>query len=105
MKPIVPAAAFSLLAIPAFAQMTETTTTTTISPAQESQMHEFIAQEHRAPVAPPVGFDVTTGAVIPQSVELYNFPAERHWRYDYVTFGDRTVLVDPETRRVVSVIR
>jgi Protein of unknown function (DUF1236) len=108
-KPIVVAAAFTLLAAPAFAQMqterTTTTTTTTVSPAEESQMHDSIIHEHRAPIAPPPGFDVNTGAVIPQGVELYSFPAEHHWNYEYVTFGDRTVLVDPVTRRIITVIR
>ncbi|MBV8777547.1 MAG: DUF1236 domain-containing protein [Alphaproteobacteria bacterium] len=106
MKPIVAAAAVVLLASPAFAQVTErtTTTTTTIAPAEETQMREYIIKEHRAAIPPPTDFEVTTGAVVPQSVELYSFPAEHHWRYDYATFGDRTVLVDPDTRRVVTVL-
>ena len=107
MKPIVIAAAFSLLAVPALAQMSETrtTTTTTISPADETQMHEYIVHEHRTAIPPPAGFDVTTGAVVPQAVELYNFPAERHWKYGYTTFGERTVLVDPETRKIITILR
>ena len=107
MKPIVVAAAFSLIAGSALAQgTTETTTTTTISPADQTQMREFIVKEHRAPIAPPAGFTVTTGAVLPESVNLYNFPAENHWgRYEYTVIGDQRVLVDPGTRRVVEIIR
>ncbi|HTZ34538.1 MAG TPA: DUF1236 domain-containing protein [Stellaceae bacterium] len=104
MKPFVVAAAFSLLAIPALAQTSTTVTTTTIAPAEESQMHEYIVREHRAPIAPPAGFVVNMGAVLPPSVELYSFPPDRHWTYEYATIGDRTVLVDPDTRRIVRIL-
>ena len=106
MKPIVLAAAFALLAGPALAQSmteTKTTTTTTIAPAQETEMNEYITHEHPVAIAPPAGFTVTQGAVVPQSVELYSFPAERHWGYEYTTIGDQTVLVDPHTREVVHI--
>jgi len=107
-KPIVLAAAFALLASPVMAQsVTEsrTTTTTTIAPAEETEMHEYITHEHPMAIAPPSGFAVTTGAVVPPSVELYSFPAERHWGYQYSTIGDRTVLVDPQTREIIHIFR
>lgn len=106
MKPIVLAAAFALIAGPALAQSvteTKTVTTTTIAPAQETEMHDYIVHEHPVAIAPPAGFTVTNGAVVPQSVELNTFPAERHWSYDYATIGDQTVLVDPRTREVIHV--
>jgi hypothetical protein len=104
-KPIVLAAAFTLVAGFAFAQMSQTTTTTTtVAPADESQMREYVIHEHRPSIAPPSGFVVTNGAVLPESVELYNFPAEHHWNYGYATIGDQTVLVDPATRKVIHVI-
>ena len=106
MKPIVAAAVFALIASPAMAQSmteTKTVTTTTIAPAEETEMHDYIIHEHPAMVAPPPGFTVTTGAVIPQSVELYSFPAARHWGYEYATIGGQTVLVNPQTREVVHI--
>lgn len=105
-KPIVIAAAFALLAGPALAQSmteTKTTTTTTIAPAQETEMQEYITHEHPVAIAPPAGFTVSEGAVVPQAVELNTFPTERHWSYDYATIGDRTVLVDPRTRTIIHV--
>lgn len=108
MKPIIVAAAFVLLAGPALAQSmseTKTVTTTTIAPAEETQMREYIVKEHPRMIPPPAGFTVTTGAVVPETVELYRFPAERHWSYEYATIGDQTVLVDPATRRVVHILR
>ena len=106
MKPIVAAAAFALIAGPALAQSmteTKTVTTTTIAPAEVTEMHNYIVQEHPVAVAPPPGFTVTTGAVVPPSVELYSFPAERHWGYEYTTIGGQTVLVDPHSREVVHI--
>jgi hypothetical protein len=106
-KPFIAAAAFVLIAGPALAQSmteTKTTTTTTIAPADETQMQEYVVHEHRAMVPAPSGFTVTTGAVVPQAVELYSVPAERHWNYEYATIGNQTVLVDPHTREVVHVL-
>jgi hypothetical protein len=106
-KTIVIAAAFSLIAVSALAQsMTETRTVTTptIAPAEETQMHDYIIHEHPAMVPPPLGFTVKTGAVVPPTVKLYLFPAERHWGYEYATIGDQSVLVDPATRQVVHIL-
>jgi hypothetical protein len=107
-KPIVAATVFILLAGSALAQSmteTKTVTTTTIAPAQENEMREYVVKERRPMVSPPAGFTVTTGAIVPEAVELYNFPTERHWTYEYATFGDQTVLVDPATRRIVHIFR
>ena len=106
MKPIIAAVAFALIAGPALAQSvteTRTVTTTTLAPAEETEMHDYIIHEHPVAVMPPPGFTVTTGAVVPQSVELYNFPAERNWAYEYTTIGGQAVLVDPHTREVVHI--
>lgn len=106
---ILATATVALLAGPALAQtsktVTTTTKTTTISPAEEAEMHEFVVREHRPAIAPPPGFVVSNGAVLPPAIELYGFPAENHWRYEYATIGDQTVVVDPDTRRIVTVIR
>ncbi|HWB47655.1 MAG TPA: DUF1236 domain-containing protein [Stellaceae bacterium] len=107
MKRIVLATALALVAAPAFAQSmteTKTVTTTTIAPAEETEMRQYVVREHRPMVPPPAGFTVTTGAVLPEAIQLYTFPAERHWRYEYATIGDQTVLVDPGTRRVVHIL-
>ncbi len=106
MKSIVIAAAFSLIAGTALAQgMTQTTTTTTtISSADESEMHAYIVNEHLPPAEPPSGFVVTNGSVVPPSVNVYHFPPDRHWNYEFATFGDQTVLIDPATHRIVHIL-
>jgi hypothetical protein len=105
-KSVIVATAFSLVAGGALAQgVTETTTTTTtISPADQSEMRDFVVKEHRAAVPPPPGFVVTNGVALPESVDLYSFPPERHWNYEYTTIGDDTVLVEPHTRRIIGII-
>jgi hypothetical protein len=106
-KRILLATALALIAAPAFAQpMTEsrTVTTTTIAPADETAMHEYVVRERHPVVPPPPGFVVAPGVILPEAVELYPFPPERNWRYEYATIGDETVLVDPGTRRVVHIL-
>ena len=102
-KPVVAAAAFSLLALPAFAETISGTVT--ITPDQETAIREYVVREHPAPIVPPAGFTVSNGVVVPETVRLYDFPAERHWGYGYTVIGDQTVLVDPATRKVIQVIR
>ncbi len=59
MKRIVLAAAVALIAGPALAQSmteTKTVTTTTIAPAQETEMQEYVVREHRRDDAAPARF-------------------------------------------------
>ncbi|MGL4324522.1 MAG: DUF1236 domain-containing protein [Beijerinckiaceae bacterium] len=49
--------------------------------------------------------DVTVGAVLPPSgVVYYDVPRDYNSRYKYTVVNKRTVLVDPETRRIVQII-
>lgn len=102
-------------AVPAIAQTSSTTVTTTpgaattgsvtIAPEQRTKIREYVVKQKRESVEAPSGFTVTTGATVPQSVELYSFgPEVGVSQYRYTVIGDRTVLVDPGTRRVVQVI-
>ena len=103
MKRVITAAVLALLAAPAFAETISGTVT--IAPDQENAIREYIVHEHPAAVVAPPGFVVSNGVVIPETVKLYTFPAERHWTYAYTVIGDETVLVDPATRKIVRVIR
>jgi hypothetical protein len=98
------------LAAPAAAQSTTTTTTTTqrttvIEPAQRTAIREYVVRERRPAVAAPSGFSVSVGATLPGSVELHAFPETVGVRqYRYTVIGDRTVLVEPGSRRIVEVL-
>ncbi len=72
---------------------------------QQPRFHEYVVQEHRRSYK--YDRDVVVGAVLPgDGIEYYDVPAEygpAH-AYKYTVLNDRTVLVDPHTRRVVEVI-
>jgi hypothetical protein len=50
---------------------------------------------------------VVVGSTLPGTIEYYEVPASSGvtTRYRYAIINDRTVLVDPQTRRVVQVIQ
>jgi hypothetical protein len=68
------------------------------------RVRQYVVREHRPSVR--VQDRVVVGEPLPQSVELYPVPADVGVRteYRYSVVNDRTVLVDPRTRRVIQVI-
>ena len=57
------------------------------------------------PTFPSSDVDITVGTTLPDTVELYPIDApDAQPVYSYVLVDGRTVLVDPETRRIVQVI-
>lgn len=112
MKLMVAAAALMLLGGPALAQSSSSSVTTTtktqtmtISPAQQTEIHQYVVRENRPSVPPPPSFAVAPGAVVPGAVTLYSFPPSAPYaQYSYATIGGETVVVDPATRRVIDVV-
>ena len=89
-----------LLAGPAMSQAV------VIAPEQRKVIKEYVVKEKRAAVPPPAGFNVSVGAPLPPTVELYSFPTSAPYaKYRYSVVGNETVVVDPTDRRVVEVIR
>ena len=71
-----------------------------------NRVRVYVERQKPASVAVPSGVTVTTGAVLPETVEIRSFPADVGvTEYRYVVIGGQTVLVEPGTRRVVEVIR
>ncbi len=121
MKRLMIAAVASLGVVSAAAAQTATTTTTTggavvttgtttgavtIQPEVRTKVREYVTTNKAKSVAVPSGFTVSTGAVLPEAVEIQSFPATVGvTQYRYAVVGDQTVLVDPGTRRIVEVIR
>ncbi len=80
--------------------------TVTIQPEVRTKVREYVTTNKAKFVAVPSGFTVSTGAVLPEAVEIQSFPATVGvTQYRYAVVGDQTVLVDPGTRRIVEVIR
>ncbi len=100
-------AATSLLTGAALAQSTAVTTTRsfTLAPEQRTVIRQYVVEQRVQPVE--VEETLAVGTVLPDDVELLAVPAE--WgqtvtRYRYVYAGDRVVLVEPSSRRVVYVV-
>jgi hypothetical protein len=68
-------------------------------PPQEVQ--SYVIHENTPSVA--VEGDVTTGYVVPETVELHTVPKYR--KYSYAVINDQRVIVDPGTRKVITVVR
>jgi len=110
---MIAAAAIGLMAaFPAGAQTSVTTTTTettgsiTIAPEQRTVIHQ------RLGTAKPVTIKerVSVGATVPDTVELQTVPdtivsdIPSVKGYSYFVYNDDVVLVDPKTRKVVTIV-
>jgi len=99
----------SLLAGPAIAQTTVTTTTGTagaavqIEPQYRTRIKSYVTEHKIRPVTTKE--KIVVGSRVPAEVELEAVPSD--WgpsltRYRYVYSGDRVMLVDPGTRTIVQ---
>ena len=75
-----------------------------ISPEQRVKIKEYVLREK---VKPVVIKDVTVGAALPSDVELVAVPSD--WgpsfaTYRYIYSGNRVVLVEPSSRKVIQII-
>ncbi|MER8477034.1 DUF1236 domain-containing protein [Mesorhizobium sp. M1163] len=72
-----------------------------IEPQQETIVREYVKKQPLASVQLP-GVELNVGSTLPDTVELHEVPDVK---YRYVVVDNRTVLVDPGTRRIVKVIQ
>lgn len=71
-----------------------------IAPEQETVVREYVKKKPLASVKIP-GVELNIGSALPETVELYEVPDVQ---YRYVVVDDRTVLVDPGTRKIVKIL-
>lgn len=102
---LIAGAAVTLLASGyAFAQ----DTTLTIEPAHQTIIKKYVVKEHAAPVK--VKETIAVGSTIPEGVTLEPVPEQlvtevpEVRNYDYFDWNGKVVFVEPQTRRVVSII-
>lgn len=74
-----------------------------IVPEQETVIREYVVRHPVDPIDVPQGVEIIDGSVLPETVELYPID-EPDMNYRYVIVDGRTVLVEPETRRIVRVL-
>ena len=84
----------------AFAQ---TTVTTTVTPEQQAKVKTYVMKEKKPSLK--VTEQVTVGSTLPSSVEFYSLPSDVGvTNYRYTVVNDRTVLVDPASRKIIQII-
>jgi hypothetical protein len=71
-----------------------------IAPEQETVIREHVKKQPLASVELP-GVELNIGSTLPETVELHEVPDVE---YRYVVVDNRTVLVDPGTRKIVKII-
>jgi outer membrane biosynthesis protein TonB len=85
-------------------------TTTTVTTEQRTQIRQTIISESNAPRVTNVNFSLAAGTVIPRTVTIVVLPPRvveiyPAWRgYYYFLVGDRIVIVEPDTLRIVFII-
>jgi len=70
-----------------------------IQPEQDTVIREYVKKQPLASVKLP-GVELNVGTALPDTVELHEVP---NVQYRYVVIDNRTVLVDPGTRKIVKV--
>jgi hypothetical protein len=71
-----------------------------IAPEQETVIREYVHKQPLASVKVP-GIELNVGSALPDTVELHEVP---NVKYRYVVVDNRTVIVDPGTRKIVKVL-
>ncbi|ESY67371.1 hypothetical protein X743_27235 [Mesorhizobium sp. LNHC252B00] len=70
-----------------------------ITPEQDTVVREYVKKQPLASVKVP-GVELNVGTALPDTVEVHEIP---NVKYRYAVIDNRTVLVDPGTRKIVKV--
>ncbi|TIL30542.1 DUF1236 domain-containing protein [Mesorhizobium sp.] len=71
-----------------------------IEPEQETVIREYVKKQPLASVKMP-GVELNIGSTLPETVELHEVP---NTKYRTVVVDNRTVVVDPGTRKIIKII-
>ena len=77
-------------------------TTVVVSPEQETVIREYVQKKPLASISVP-GVELNIGTALPETVELHTIDAP-DVKYRYVVVDNRTVIVEPETRKVIKIL-
>lgn len=77
-----------------------------ITSDQAPEVHQYVVKQHVEAVTPPSDFQVEVGTVVPESVEIHTLDVPSlSKKYDYMVVNGQTVIVDPQTRKIVQVMQ
>ena len=74
-----------------------------IAPEQETVIREYVQKQPLASINLP-GVELNIGSTLPETVEVAPIEVP-DVQYRYVVVDGRTVLVEPETRKIVHIIQ
>jgi PBP1b-binding outer membrane lipoprotein LpoB len=74
-----------------------------IAPEQETVIREYVQKKPIASIDLP-GVELNIGSTLPETVELHEVDVP-DVKYRYVVVGGQTVLVEPETRKIVHIMQ
>lgn len=73
-----------------------------ITSEQDTIVREYVKKKPLASVS-VLGVELKVGSPLPETVEVHTFEEVPDIKYQYVVVDNRTVLVEPGTRRIVKV--
>ena len=73
-----------------------------LKPEQQTVVREYV-HKHKLASVSLLGVELGVGTALPDTVELHTVDVP-DVKYKYTVVGDHTVLVDPDTRKVVQII-
>jgi len=73
-----------------------------ITPEQDVVVREYVKKRPLASLSLP-GVELNIGSTLPETVEVHRFEESPDLNYEYVVVNDRTILVEPGTRRIIKV--
>jgi hypothetical protein len=71
-----------------------------LQPQQETVIREYVKKEPLASVKLP-GLQLSLGSSLPDTVVLHEVP---NVKYRYTVIDNQTVIVDPDTHRIIKVL-
>ena len=73
-----------------------------IAPEQDTVIREYVQKKPLASISVP-GVELNIGSTLPETVEVHRFEDVPDLNYEYVVVDNRTVLVEPGTRKIVKI--
>ncbi|QOF71870.1 DUF1236 domain-containing protein [Aminobacter sp. SR38] len=73
-----------------------------ITPERETVIREYIQKKPLASITLP-GVELNIGSTLPETVEVHSFEGVPDVTYQYVVIDNKTVLVEPGTRKIVKI--
>ncbi len=75
-----------------------------LTPEDSTVVHEYVTTQKTTAIEAPSGFAASVGGTVPDTIELHTIesPKIKH-KYRYAVVGKQTVVVEPQTRKIIEV--